>query len=114
MGYGGYAGFIGQFGLLLLPIFMLTGAYRRTGQEVSVFAAGVAVVLAVNLVDLLPNATITPVTWLFSGAMLGYLENLRRGEVGTGTAPAAAVPASARPRFSGLVGQPVAGPRTLV
>lgn len=114
MGYGGYAGFIGQFGLLLLPIFMLTGAYRRTGQEVSVFAAGVAVVLAVNLVDLLPNATITPVTWLFSGAMLGYLENLRRGEVGTRTAAAAAVPARARPRFSGLVGQPVAGPRTLV
>lgn len=116
MGYAGFAGFIGQFGLLSLPIFLLAGAYRAAGREMSVFTAGVAVVLAANLIDLLPNATITPVTWLFSGAMLGYLESLRRGEAETDTegAAASAHPKGARRGYAGLVGQEQSGPRTLI
>ncbi|MCF3972237.1 hypothetical protein [Paracoccus salsus] len=116
IGYAGFAGFIGQFGLLALPILLLGRAHRAAGREVSVLAGGVAVVLAANLIDLLPNATITPLTWLFSGAMLGYLERLRRGEDTLDAALPASSPASpARGKaFSGLVGRPAMGPRTLL
>ena len=114
MGYSGFTGFIAQFGLLALPIFMLGSAYRAAGREVPVFAAGFAVVLAVNLIDLLPNATISPVTWLFSGAMLGCLESLRRGAEDQVDQQAAIPNPAARKSYAGLVGRPAAGPRTLL
>ncbi len=38
-----------------------------------------ALVLVINILDLLPNATLTPLTWLLSGALLGYAEYLKRG-----------------------------------
>jgi len=37
-----------------------------------------ALILAVNLVDLLPNATLVPLTWLIAGALLGHAESLAR------------------------------------
>lgn len=115
MGYGGFAGFIAQFGLLCLPIFMLGGIHRHAGREVSILAGGVAVVLAVNLVDLLPNATITPVTWLITGGLLGYLEQLRKGVPEDETVMVAAPRRAGGVRpFAGLVGQPHTGPRSLL
>ena len=33
--------------------------------------------LAATLVDMLLNATLTPVTWLCAGSVLGYAERLR-------------------------------------
>lgn len=116
MGYAGFFGFLAQFGLLALPIFLLGRASRAAGREVDPLAAGTAVVLAANLVDLLPNATITPVTWLFSGAMLGYLENLRRvdDEAAEAGPAAAAVTRPARAPHAGLVGRPAEGPRSLL
>ena len=54
----------------------------RTGVgqkvEVSPWVAGVSLILAANLVDLLPNATIIPFTWLMAGAILGRAEALAR------------------------------------
>jgi hypothetical protein len=32
----------------------------------------------VNLADLIPNASITPLTWLIAGALLGYAEHARQ------------------------------------
>ncbi|MDB6176892.1 hypothetical protein PAF17_05150 [Paracoccus sp. Z330] len=115
MGYSGFIGFIAQFGLLCLPIFLLSGAYRTAGREISVLMGGTAVVLAVNLIDLLPNATISPITWLITGGMLGYLEQLRHGvPEGEGAPqPAPAAPRGPRP-YAGLVGQGRIGPRSLL
>lgn len=116
MGYGGFTGFIAQFGLMSLPILLLAGVHRAAGREVSVLAGGTAVVLAINLIDLLPNATITPVTWLISGGLLGYLEQLRQGVPETTSEVAA--PAATRARgaapYAGLVGQGKSGPRSLI
>lgn len=105
MGYSGFVGFLAQFGLLALPIFLVGAAFRGTGREIPVLVGGLALVLALNLVDLLPNSAITPVTWMLSGAMLGYLERLNRKTV------AAADPV-AHP--AGLIGRRMEGPRTLL
>lgn len=113
MGFGGFFGFLSQFGLLALPIFLLGRACRQVGREVDVLAGGMALILAANLIDLLPNATNTPVTWLMSGAMLGYLEHLRRVPDGAEATVVEAVPGARRP-FAGLVGHPLQGPRSLL
>ncbi|MDP5305999.1 hypothetical protein [Paracoccus spongiarum] len=115
MGYSGFFGFLAQFGLLVLPILLLGRAYRAAGRPVEILPAGAALVLAVNLVDLLPNATISPFTWMFSGAMLGYVESLRRLPEGQAEAePRPAAPRRGAPAWSGLVGQLPQGPRSLL
>lgn len=69
IGNFGWLGYVGQFGLLTLPIFVL--ALRRRSQQTSLATAGLCLILAGNLIDLIPNATLTPVTWLVAGAIMG-------------------------------------------
>jgi hypothetical protein len=71
LGTWGWAGFVAEFGLLMLPVFLIW--WRGAGQTPRL-TAGLLLILAVNLVDMLPNATITPLTWLFAGALLGWAE----------------------------------------
>ncbi|MGR3838747.1 MAG: hypothetical protein ACU0A2_10375, partial [Cognatishimia sp.] len=103
LGMMGWLGFFGEFGLLVLPIFMIyraskppedppvwtrrqhaireeldkvlpaNGPQRGTASAMSV---SLALLLAVNTVDLLPNATLTTLTWLIAGALLGYAERV--------------------------------------
>ena len=75
VGVYGWAGLLAEFGLLLLPIFLVRW---RGGQAAALppWVGGVAIILAVNAVDMVPNATLTPMTWLFAGALLGYAEQL--------------------------------------
>ncbi|SFL72124.1 hypothetical protein [Shimia aestuarii] len=105
LGVWGAVGYAAQFGLLSLPIFLL---WRRLGQarsdartrfvretsfsmrgdshpradlarvSVSPYVGPLALLLGVNLVDLLPNATLTPMTWIISGMLLGHAEMLAR------------------------------------
>ncbi len=72
IGEGGWARYIGEFGLLALPILLLTLHRRR--YEISLATSGLALVLAANLLDLIPNSGLTPITWLMAGALLGRLE----------------------------------------
>jgi hypothetical protein len=71
IGVFGWVGYIAQFGLLTVPIMLL--AVRRKSLAVSPATAGLALIMAANLLDLLPNATLTPVTWLIGGALAGRL-----------------------------------------
>lgn len=91
-GIYGWFGYLGQFGLLTSPILLL--ALRRKRYEATLATSVLCVVLAANLVDLIPNSGLTPVTWLIAGALAG------RMEVGAATAPA---PASPAPTPQGLV-----------
>ena len=71
----GWLGYFSEFGLLALPIFSLAAeALRRKGKAISVYAAVLALMVGINMFDLLLNATLTPLTWLMSGAVLGYAE----------------------------------------
>lgn len=79
LGIYGWLGYIAEFGLLALPLMMLGRlALDRRASVVPVEVAGVALILAANMVDLLPNATVVSLTWLMAGALLGYAEALGR------------------------------------
>lgn len=81
-GVFGWIGFIAEFGLLTLPLAMLWQISRKTPtKDISPYAGPIALILAINVVDLLPNATLTPLTWLLSGALLGYAEKLKTSSV---------------------------------
>ena len=74
LGGGGAVGFIGTFGLLLAPVFMA----RRRLSEVPfgrdrLLIGALAVVVAVNVVDLLPNALYSGFTLLLAGALAGVV-----------------------------------------
>jgi hypothetical protein len=77
IGTYGWLGYLAEFGLLCLPLWLLAREAWARGAEVTLPAAAVALVYAFNLADLLPNATIVPLTWLMAGALLGWAEAMR-------------------------------------
>jgi hypothetical protein len=81
LGVWGLFGFLARFGLLVLPVFRAAAALRFAESDRDrVFLAALALILAINVVDMLPNAPLTPWTWLICGALLGRAE-ARRGAV---------------------------------
>lgn len=79
IGTYGWLGYIAEFGLLALPlILMAREAVLQRGVVFSRVACGMALILAVSMVDLLPNATIVAITWLMAGALMGYAEAVSR------------------------------------
>lgn len=68
----GWVGYVSMMGLLAGPLFFLWRAMRK--MEISRYAAALAMLLAITMVDMLINAILTPYTWLMAGALLGYCE----------------------------------------
>lgn len=78
IGHYGWLGFLAMFGLLTLPVLALWWRARQPdAPAVPVTVSALALILAVNAVDLLPNATLIPFSWLMAGALLGYAEALK-------------------------------------
>jgi hypothetical protein len=78
LGQFGILGFLVEFGLLAWPVFWAASALRFAESERdSVFLAALALIIAINMIDLLPNASLSPWTWLLAGALLGRAEALR-------------------------------------
>jgi hypothetical protein len=77
MGSFGMVGFVGEFGLLALAVFRAAMALRfaQTAREV-VYLSTLALIVSINMIDLLPNSSISPWTWLLVGALLGRAEAL--------------------------------------
>ena len=75
LGVFGWVGFLAEFLLLTMPVFLL---WRKSlagdAEELSPYAVTLALLLSINMVDLIPNATIMPLTWMMAGAVLGYAE----------------------------------------
>ena len=86
IGARGIFGYLAFFLLLLTPIFALLRAMpkgrdkkRNTGRDGELVMLGtMSLMLAMNLLDLIPNATVTPLTWLTAGALLGNANRLRQ------------------------------------
>jgi len=80
LGVFGIVGFVAQFGLLALPIYTSARAirYANSGKD-QIFLCALTLILAINILDLIPNSSIRPWTWLIAGALLGHAEALRRG-----------------------------------
>lgn len=93
-GVGGYARYLSEFGLLTMGVLALALGRREAGPA----AVTVAVLLTANLIDLLPNATMTMLTLLWAGALAGRMEIRETGAARAGaTTPA---PDPRRVRYS--------------
>jgi hypothetical protein len=75
-GVGGWTRYIAEFGLLSFSVLAL--AFRHRRYEPDPVSVVLALVLVANLIDLIPNAGISPLTWMFAGALAGRLEVARR------------------------------------
>ena len=75
MGNYGLFGFLAEFGLLAVGVFRARRAvnYMRSREE-RVLLAALALMVAINIIELLPNSTLTPWTWLLAGAIMGMGE----------------------------------------
>ena len=75
MGQFGIVGFIAEFGLLGIGIFRAALALKLTQTKWErEYLAALALIVAVNMIDLLPNSSISPWSWLLVGALLGRAE----------------------------------------
>lgn len=72
LGAGGWLRYIGEFGLLCAGIILLW--WRQRAYEITMVTSGLCLILAANLIDSIPNAGLTPLTWLIAGALFGRFE----------------------------------------
>jgi hypothetical protein len=74
-GQFGLFGFLSEFGLLALSVFRSAKALKATRSFRDAISLGaIALIVAVNMVELLPNSTLQPWSWLIAGALLGWSE----------------------------------------
>ncbi|ARE42526.1 membrane protein (plasmid) [Rhodovulum sp. P5] len=71
MGRTGWTGYLGTFGLLTLPVILM--AFRHRRFNLAPETAILAMILVANLIDLIPNSSITVLTWMMAGALWGRL-----------------------------------------
>ncbi len=70
-GLGGWTRYITLFGLLCLPAIF--AAIQRKSLQIGPETAVLSMLLSGNLLDLIPNAALTPLTFLIVGAIWGRL-----------------------------------------
>lgn len=77
LGQFGVVGFLAQFGLLTWPVFRASSALRfvRTERD-RVFLSVIALIVALGVVEQLPNSSISSWTWFLAGALLGRAERI--------------------------------------
>ncbi len=72
IGTSGWVGYIATFGLLGLPVILI---WRRGGRAgvppLEPATAALCLLLGINMIELLPNSTLPPWTWLIAGSLLG-------------------------------------------
>ncbi|WP_157994866.1 hypothetical protein [Paracoccus tegillarcae] len=80
-GTRGIFGYLAMFGALATPVFIIwRRRYElllRHDRPAVLMVATVTLLLAINLFELIPNATLTPLTWLVTGTVLGHACRLR-------------------------------------
>lgn len=88
IGMLGWTGYICVFGLLTLPLFRLWFLRKRwpADREVHIIY-GIALMLGVNLIDLIPNSTINHLTWTLAGLLLASSTVAARAEFETAADP---------------------------
>lgn len=74
MGRYGWVGFLTEFLLIALPIFLMLRESFDRDDPLPPYAGPLTLLLAINLADMLPNATLTPMTWLVAGTLFGLAE----------------------------------------
>lgn len=72
LGVGGWTRYLTEFGLLAIPILLVF--FNRRRYRLGIETSALALILAGNLVDMIPNSSITPLSWLLAGALWGRVE----------------------------------------
>lgn len=72
LGQRGWLGFFSYFGFIVMPIFFLGRAMRR--KPLSPAIAGMTLITGVNLVDLIPNSTMSPLGLMMLGSMAAFVQ----------------------------------------
>jgi hypothetical protein len=76
----GLFGFLAEFGLIALSVFRAASALRfASSNRERVYLAALALIVAVGMIDLLPNASISAWSWLLMGSLLGRAETVKYG-----------------------------------
>lgn len=79
IGQFGLIGFIAEFGLLAICVYRAVSARTRiTSKADEICFAALALIVSLNIFDLLPNSSLIPWTWLLAGSLLGQAEELLR------------------------------------
>jgi hypothetical protein len=68
-GVYGWWGYIAMFGLLTVPVLRLNRSVRHAAKEDATVAAGLSLMLAANLLDMIPNDNLTLLTLLIAGSI---------------------------------------------
>ncbi len=72
-GTTGWVGYISGFGLLLFPVLLVSRKLNaKKDVEIPICTAGIFIILAINMLDLIPNSSMSPLMYLLSGTLLGY------------------------------------------
>jgi hypothetical protein len=78
----GLVGFLAQFGLLGLPVFWALRAVKHAERrQERLLLAGLALIVSLNLIEQIPNASINSWTWLLSGVLLGRSQRLLKQRI---------------------------------
>lgn len=75
IGMFGWIGYIGQFGLLCLPAIVIFALRRRIVVDQAL--AGMTIIVAGNLVDLIPNSSLVPPLWMMAGMLWSQIDTHR-------------------------------------
>ncbi|HEY1125742.1 MAG TPA: O-antigen ligase family protein [Sphingobium sp.] len=83
IGTGGWVGYIAAFGLLCYPFWHV---FRRRKMDVSPATVALVAMLMFNVLDLIPNSSLRPITWLIAGALAGFTPPRPQRRPSTGVA----------------------------
>lgn len=81
LGTRGIIGYLSAFLLLAAPVFMMYRAvskHRELPSTEYVLLGAMGIAITINIIDLIPNSTLTPITWLISGSLLGNAARVYR------------------------------------
>jgi hypothetical protein len=70
-GMFGWVGYLSLFGLFLFSVLRARIAVRGPVTQSSLAVGGMSILLAVNVIDMLPNASLTVLTYLMAGSIAG-------------------------------------------
>src|SRR5262249_49704263 len=77
----GFVGFLAEFGLLTISVVRALSAVKfAESMHDGIFMLALTLILAINLIDLVPNSSISPWTWLLAGTLLGRAEAVQAVE----------------------------------
>ena len=103
IGQRGWVGYLGQIGLLILPIILL--ALKRRSYRLEPDTAVLALILAAAVVDLIPNGFLSPLTLLIAGTLWGRLERKAAVSEASPELKLADEPSTAKPRPGAAVSE---------